>query len=135
MTNTPHHRRNRRIIGDALLFVFQWLVGWTLLTIGVWLALGRHHSVIWLVVPVLAVFSLFLVIPRLMKEWEGDVVDIRVNLTEVSPPGKEPAFHDDAVAIVRTRAGKTIEMQADQNWTIGDHIVKEPGEFNPHKAA
>lgn len=135
MTTLQRKEQNAFIVRRVLLFTLQWLVGWTMLTVGMYLWLGRDNSVVWLIVPVLSVISLIFTTPRLLKSWEGDIVDVRDYLQLINPPGRDPVFHDEAVAVVRTRGGRVIEMPADWSWTIGDHIVKEVGEIKAHKAA
>jgi len=76
-----------------------------------------------------AAFSWILTVKSLSEQWEGQIVDIRMERVRVRGDEDEPdTWEDVRFAYVRQPNGKVKKIRAARGWQVGDYLRKSRGD-------
>lgn len=100
------------VIGAALIFVPDGGTG---------LALGLAAA---------GALSLILTAVQLLRQWEGEIIDMRQEWEQVDDEGNTRTV---TYAHIRQPSGKVRKQRAARNWQIGDYLQKRRGESDIRK--
>lgn len=76
-----------------------------------------------------ALFAWILTLKSLSEQWEGQIVDLRMERVRVRGDEDEPDTWEDVLfAYIRQPNGKVKKLRAARGWQVGDYLRKSRGE-------
>ena len=124
----PRAASQRGGCGGIALYLAIWAVAWLVIGAAAFLWKGHDEPLILAGVGVAALLSLVLMIPALLGQWEGQIVDIRVERVRVEDSDDRWHYEDQAFAYIREASGRTRKLRAMSDWKVGDRLAKRRGD-------
>lgn len=113
--------------GKWLLYFVAWAVIWAIIAVVVFFAADQELMAV-AGVGLAAILSMVLMIAMLSANWEGQIVDVRVERVRVEDGDGDWHWQNVRYAYVRRSNGKIKKMRAMPKWDVGDRLEKRRGE-------
>lgn len=119
--------------GKFVLYGAIWAVLWTIIAIAVYFLWGREEPMTMAGVGVAALLSLVITTVILLRNWEGQIVELRSERKRVDDDDGDWHYENRLYAYIRQPNGKIRKETAQHGWQVGDRLVKRRGEMNVRK--
>lgn len=113
--------------GKWLLYFIAWAVIWTIIAVVIYFVADQDLMAV-AGVGLAAFLSMILMIAMLSSNWQGTIIDIRIERERVDDGDGDWHWRNVAYAYVRRSNGKVKRMRAMPDWDIGDRLEKRRGE-------
>ncbi len=114
--------------GKTLSYLLIWLVAWIIIATVVFFLVAKDQPNILLGVAVGAGLSLVLMLGSLAGQWQGQIVDLKVQRVRVQQSEDDWSWEDQTFATIRQPNGHIRRMRAMSDWQVGDRLEKRRGE-------
>ncbi len=123
-------KKNLKI--EGLPYLIGVVIFWISVGIGI-LVWGENNPLLVFVLSIIALITLIMTRLSCSKAWEGKIVDIRTEQVRVKD-GPE-AWHNESrrMAYIRMPNGETHKERLQDDWQIGDWLVKQRGDAKIRK--
>lgn len=110
------------------LYLMLWLVGWVIIAAVVYFIVAKNEPTVLLGVAAAAVLSLVLMLSSLTGQWQGQIVELKVERVSVQRGEDDWGWENQTFAYIRQPNGRIRKMQAMGGWQVGDRLEKRQGE-------
>lgn len=114
--------------GKMAVYLAIWLVGWISIAGVVYLIVARDEPTVLVGVAVAALLSLVLMLGSLAGQWQGQIVELKVERVRVQRGEDDWDWEDQTMAYIRQPNGRIRKLRAMNDWQVGDRLDKRRGE-------
>lgn len=125
----PQGATGKSMGGAVIKYTVIILIIFGLIGAGLAIFVQDFQPVMLLGVAAAAAFSWILTVKSLSEQWEGQIVDIRMERVRVRGDEDEPdTWENVRFAYVRQPNGKVKKIRAGKGWQVGDYLRKSRGD-------
>ncbi len=118
--------------GKIVLSLLGVILFWVVVEAVVWVFVPDSGEGLALGIAVAGLISLVLTAAMLLRQWEGEVIDLRTEQEHVSDEDGS-YYRTVTYAYIREPSGKVRRLHAPRDWSVGDYLQKRRGESQIRK--